>query len=743
MKPFFLITMPRSGGTALQRMLDGMPGIRCAGESFHFLEQLRGMEMPVDQCGSSWGRTEPSSNRLPSVTGLLREKIGAGEGCEHYGIRSSYLGRDEWRVAADHFSWLLDTWNDCHLIFIVREEDPDSKYEMSLAMTWPLWIPSYGTCDGNVLHRTRFQRHAFCDFAELNPSRCTVITTAEIFDHKKLSAKLLRTGLSIDIGTWAAVAVERPGDIRLIQPEMEKLIIERRRSEIDDVYADENGAPQVFELTPEEEAEFDRIEFGGQRASQPHTPSKLRPEIPDSAAEAKGVAIYTLRYGKDRWIAECGDSLDRWAERHGMAVNVWTGGKPEYPHPKFCEVDMLRHFLESDAERMVYVDGDVFVHPIAPTFPAGEGVTVMDDLPFIGSPHPQWNRWCREHFDGLDTAGWAYKNAGVWACDRAAASAILSQVEEPFVAGWMEQHHFNVWLMQAHREGMPVTALPQEWNMFASQMKPAWFHHLAGRGDKNKKLRNLRKAGLLPWRPAAISPLESSGPRAISYLWSSTKARWDELRISLRSIHKHFADCPPIHIFGDKRPEWLAEDSSIHFHLAPKYEEALAGALQVADEVLLMNDDIYFLRETGWNDFKEALTRNKDLAGNVINNLQHRTSVWFRSVGRATASLIHHGTDTPRDFSTHTPYLFGRAKAIETMHRHGVWYKVPFENLYFNDHGTPHKPVGRAKALSLPCGTAPRFLNHGGGGPCATTKAELLERFSEPAPWEIQVEAVK
>ena len=60
MTPFFLLTMPRSGGTALARMLDATPGIRCAGESHELLPRLRALEdyPAAEHAGGSWGRQD-------------------------------------------------------------------------------------------------------------------------------------------------------------------------------------------------------------------------------------------------------------------------------------------------------------------------------------------------------------------------------------------------------------------------------------------------------------------------------------------------------------------------------------------------------------------------------------------------------------------------------------------------------------------------------------------------------------
>ena len=719
MRPFFLFTMPRSGGTALQRMLGG--ALRFWGESRDFLEKLR--EVAEGELRTLNGTTEyPEDTEVRGALDvILRRRAG------DYGIWSSFCGRDSWEAAVAFYSWVLRSWPEGRILFLTRDEG--DAYELSLEGTAPLWVPDYGSCAGNVLKRTREQRRWMQDFAEMNPSRCVLLETRDLGSYELLSARLEPLGLQVDPQAWDAADSQRPRNLKSMFGEMEQ----RRAAMAPEVEEIAAGAADPFLDDPEMLAE---LKEEWKREEHPDLPQRLRLPLPEAGEVAAGaVALHVLRYGAADWIRDCGDSLDGWAARHGLPVTVWDSPDPAYPHPKFCEVDMLRAFLAGESQWMIYVDADVFVHPSAPMLPLARGFTIAEDLPFRGGPHEHWAGWCRKHFPELATEGWGYRNAGVWACDREAAGRLLAVIAQPYHAGVMEQHHFNVWLMLAARGGMRMNVLADEWNSFASQRQAAWFHHLAGRGNKGKKLENLRALQLLPPPPESFRPAESRGPRAICYLWHSRHARWDELRHSLRSLREHFIDPPPVHIFGDRRPAWLVDGAGVTFHRAGPYEEALAAALQVADEVLLMNDDIDYLRRTSWDDLRVALTRGGNLLRRMRANLAC-SSRWKRGVGRATASLHHHGADHVADFSTHTPYLFERAKSLATLRRHGVWWKLPFETLYHNDHGSPRRPCGEEKTNTLPCGPEPRFLNHGAAGPDPRTQQELQARFATPAPWE-------
>ncbi len=455
---------------------------------------------------------------------------------------------------------------------------------------------------------------------------------------------------------------------------------------------------------------------------------------PSPTAAAQKIEIHTLRFGQADWLAVCAPTLDGWCARHGYELRVWGDPGDKYPSPKFVEIEMLEAFLAGDSEWMLYVDADVYVHPGAPAVPAAEPGFHATPDPARDRMEPRWRKWARKYF-GREIGGWTYRNAGVWLCDREAARRILAEVSPPFVVGIMEQHQFNLWLRDAAAGGMGIHDLPADWNRFAAELEPAWFHHISGR-DKVKKFRALLKERLIPPRPETFRRWESTGPRAVCYLYTAKQAVWDELRYSLRSLAAHLADCPPIHIFCDEIPVWAdAEAGGITWHHTPGYPEALAGALQIADEVLLMNDDIWLLRPMEWDDFRVALRRQGNHMRTMRQDLVCRRP-YPRGKGRVSLWFYHHGYSRVLKFNTHTPYLFERAKAIETLERFGIWWKIPFEIAYHNLHRTPHRELGGARIYALPAGEDALFLNSRTDGPDAETRRALMEMFPEPSPWE-------
>jgi hypothetical protein len=740
MSPFFLITQPRAGGSALARLLDADPSTTCAGESFDFLERLFQMRqwpdaIPAGHGGQGWDRIMMTPDRWsPPVDVMLRQWTGAGEGLLNYGVRSSYFGHLDWRQAVGRWSWLLESFPGSRIVFLSRQ--PDDEQELSLVETWPLWRPSFGECHGSVFTRARLMRDSFEDFQAMNPGRTMHVDMAELADFVVLSAKLAKVGLAIGEDPWRQMNQDRPGNRRAVRKEINRIIEDRAAEESFAKAAEEpvggwvlgEGAPNPF--AAEQVAANAKLKRRLEKQQIPMA-KVFRPDFPPVAAPLK-LEVHTLRFGRPDWMRDCSASLESWCVRHGYPLHV-SGVNPAYPEAKFCEVDMLRQFLAGDAEFMFYVDADVFVHPAAPApdFLSVGGFHVMADVP-LKRVSGAWPAWMIEHFPSIDPFAWTYRNAGVWACDRAAAAAMLNVISEPYISGHQEQHQFNAWLAMAALNGMPVRDLAPEWNRFPGHYPgPGWFFHFAGR-DKLDRLAEVRRAGYLPAVPEAFPHQESIGTRGVCWLWKKEAARWDELRHSLRSVLANLTESPPFHIFGDERPDWLEDHPAVTFHLAPGYPEAIARAVQVADEVLLFNDDIFLLTPHTWDDFREALYRGGDLVREIRQNLACSNG-WRRGVGRATLSLYHHGHASVRDFSTHTPYLFERAKALETLRRHGCWRKMPFETLYHTDHATPCRRMSGDKTSSLP--SAARFLNHGNSPPERALRDRLAGLFA-PAPWE-------
>jgi hypothetical protein len=227
--------------------------------------------------------------------------------------------------------------------------------------------------------------------------------------------------------------------------------------------------------------------------------------------------VYTIRFGDAPWLARCAPTLDAWCARHKLDLHIWTDEAARikgYPDVKFCEVDMLEAFLESDADQMMYIDADVIVHPNAPAPAFGPGMHARCHARRVNNPY--WIPWCLEHYHKHPDDGGNYRNAGIWIIDRASAETLLSVIKPPFIEGIMEQHQLNWWIMLAERKGLKVHDLDRAWHSFPKEWRPAWMFHVYGT-TKNKWIRTIDALGLLrptkrPFAPRATRRPEKKSP---------------------------------------------------------------------------------------------------------------------------------------------------------------------------------------------------------------------------------------
>lgn len=257
----------------------------------------------------------------------------------------------------------------------------------------------------------------------------------------------------------------------------------------------------------------------------------------------------------------------------------------------------------------------------------------------------------------------------------------------------------------------------------------------------------MRRSAPKPYVRLQPKPFKVFNPRhakAIVCPWLCVDEVWDELKHSLRSINRFFKDkdCP-IYIIGDAPPKWLKEGGRVQYIHIPEYKESRQAGLwaawqigmQIADEVCWTNDDIYFLKPTGWEDLQIALTEgaleDKEEA------LRSSTNVWRSSLGEACAELRRRGFSPVMRFATHTPYLFEREKSLEIFREYHLTYKGGWVTLYHNHHQTPNEDCGHHKTNRLPATGSPRYLNHKENGPDARTQDELRRILSTKAPWEL------
>jgi len=429
-------------------------------------------------------------------------------------------------------------------------------------------------------------------------------------------------------------------------------------------------------------------------------PKVMRLPLVHETGASESCVCYTWQHSNAPWIQAFLPSLRRWAQRHQIELKVdhqeaIQKGLRESPFRQW-----IQHFLAGDFAWMMHIDADVMIHPLAPHVlhaPRERGFWAH------GQSYPvaraaAWRKWVKQTHQQTVPEEFVYCNDGVWLLDRETAAALL-----PFTEGYLAPHvpheyYFNWWrflLSKQQPERLPL--LSAEWNRLPvaeQKLKPAWFYHCAGK-DKGPVLKDLQLDGFLPVPrpPMTFKPWAEKAEmeKLVAYSYCMDVDIWkgELLRYSLRSLDQYGPADWPLIVWGTECPPWL--DESVFRHEDMDQRRGLRS-LALAEKVLWMNDDIFFLRSSGEAEFSEPMYVEENVIGNIP-RLMRSDHKWRVGIGMI-ASRLHHerGVDLLPNFCTHTPHLFHRKHARKTLEYFGIWYKFPMEIAYFGLMGAKGRP---------------------------------------------------
>ncbi len=376
--------------------------------------------------------------------------------------------------------------------------------------------------------------------------------------------------------------------------------------------------------------------------------------------------------------------------------------------------------------------GDYVNHPRLDVVTPGYFLNAID---FIRAriKHPQFYfvsddpDWCRQQFAHLpDTVIMPPQSAIEGLRTMAACEA---HVISNSTFGW-----WGAWLS----EKGPVV-VPEIWHHKPGsygkwQPAPDRWHRVPIRRDITA-----RPVASPPVPPSEFKEFPREFDRAIVIPWHADMDKWQSLRYCLRSIHRNFTDrACPIVILGTRRPSWLTfGNHRVKFIEAWSYQDALMRGVQIADEVLWMNDDILILQPTGWENCRRPLHFGP-VTPEFLKDFEDRPNPWRDGFRKMVTRLAEAGQTVINNYSTHVPYLYKAQQAIETIKRFGIHHKAPFEGYYFNLHaGAAAKQMDGERASGVPFGDA-RYLNHTDHRLTPELKGAIKEAFPEFAPWELK-----
>jgi hypothetical protein len=243
------------------------------------------------------------------------------------------------------------------------------------------------------------------------------------------------------------------------------------------------------------------------------------------------------------------------------------------------------------------------------------------------------------------------------------------------------------------------------------------------------------KRGVTVMRPEIVEqvPVDQC---AIVYPWKADAEQWHELRYSLRSADQYFEDktCP-IYILGTAKPGWLIEGGRVKYIGAYTYAQAISKGIQLAEKVLWMNDDIVLLKSTTWEDCEQTLYL-RDVAPDFLSKVVPQGNAWREGVVHILRELSKEGITEQKVFSTHTPYVYQREKALEIIKKYGLWEKFPMELAYFHHHAVNPVRITGEKAIRTPFGDA-RFLGYSDKTLTEEMKKAIRDLFPNVPRWEM------
>lgn len=278
--------------------------------------------------------------------------------------------------------------------------------------------------------------------------------------------------------------------------------------------------------------------------------------------------------------------------------------------------------------------------------------------------------------------------------------------------------------------------VPEHWHHLPGSygqwepVPPRWIKLPIGQDVKREPIREIKPRTVIEFPEPEIE-------RAIVFPWHADQARWQELRFSLRSIEKNFTDrkCP-IFIFGTRRPGFINESNHrLQYRGAYTYSEALSGGTQVAKTVMWMNDDTLLLKPVGWEDCAVPYYL-RDVGPDFLKTAEANNNPWRDGCLRVLRQLKEMGITDQKVFSTHLPYVWEREKALQVFEKFGVWEKMPMELAYFHLFPEGAKRLTTERTQELLNDEA-KFLNYADRHLTPEFKDEVMRRFPDSAPWEV------
>jgi hypothetical protein len=234
----------------------------------------------------------------------------------------------------------------------------------------------------------------------------------------------------------------------------------------------------------------------------------------------------------------------------------------------------------------------------------------------------------------------------------------------------------------------------------------------------------------------------------VHFVYPYINSQWDELKYSIRSIEMNYKGDYDITIMG-MIPEWSNEDLRVCSGQNGNYKQETKRKLyytfnlfSIYEDIVWMNDDIYLLKKTTKDTFRQQLyvqliePEDIKLNGNL----------WKNQLKNIISFLKNNGY-TYYNFECHTPSLFNLNKMMQVFQfldkslYNDLW---GINTAYYNYHGhtdnliqVSNARIGFYKEKVIPANIDDyQYLNHNDRGLTPELKQYIKDKFPKKSRFE-------
>lgn len=183
--------------------------------------------------------------------------------------------------------------------------------------------------------------------------------------------------------------------------------------------------------------------------------------------------IYLINVGNNVYSQHTYPLIEDYARKTKSDIAIFDTEvfqSSQWPHPNFLIYDILRHFVTTDYEKMLYVDMDIRILPQSPDiFEQYDGFAMAEDHKADLWRRDAMNEWLDIHHPDLSCVH--YFNGGVMLSDQASALQLIEALPADILEFWETTkdkfphgYNQNITNYSIIKSNIDYTVLPDKWN---------------------------------------------------------------------------------------------------------------------------------------------------------------------------------------------------------------------------------------------------------------------------------------